>query len=150
DLDIGSSNLFEPAALHKTHGGVDDRFCREPVGGARFKPEYIAWQMKGADLTSPVGEELVGADRSGNHLVDIFGRFALAVDLLIPAIGEFIGDETSMSGERSELVGSGEGNRTDRIARDRNVQRLGKHGPSPSRSAKCYDVRPVSDNSLDI
>src|SRR5262245_60676810 len=94
DLDVDSSSLFETASLNKANSGVDDSFCREPVGVARLQPKHVARQVKGTDLTPSVGEQFVSANRSGNHLVDIFGGFVLAVDFLILAIGDFTRDKT--------------------------------------------------------
>jgi len=54
DLDIRSRSLLQTAAFDKTHSGVDDCFGRESVGGAGFKSEHVARQVKCTDLTPPV------------------------------------------------------------------------------------------------
>ena len=100
---------FEAAALHQAHGGVDDGFGREAMGGAGFEPEDVAGQMECADLAASVGKQLVGANRAADHLIDVFGRLILAVDFLILPVGEFGGDQAGMAGQRAELVGAGAG-----------------------------------------
>ena len=46
NLAIDACRLFETAAFHQAHGGIDDGFRREPVSHSQFKPENIARQMK--------------------------------------------------------------------------------------------------------
>jgi hypothetical protein len=36
DLDVGAGGLFQAAALHQAHGGVDDGFGGQAVPGAGF------------------------------------------------------------------------------------------------------------------
>ena len=61
--------------------------------GAGFEPEHVAGQMKRADLAASVGKQLVGANRAADHLIDIFRRLILAVDLLVLPVGEFGRDQ---------------------------------------------------------
>jgi hypothetical protein len=60
--------------------------------------------MEGADLAAAVGEKLVGAHRTADHLVDVFRRLILAVNLFVLAVGELGGDEARMPGQHAELV----------------------------------------------
>jgi hypothetical protein len=70
DLDMVVRRKLEAAALHQPHDGVDDGFRREAVAHFRFEPEDVAGQMKCADLASPVGQQLVGANRAADDLVE--------------------------------------------------------------------------------
>jgi cbb3-type cytochrome oxidase maturation protein len=56
--------LLKAAALHQAHGGIDNSFRCQPVDRSRFKAENVTRQMKRADLTPSVGEQLVAANRA--------------------------------------------------------------------------------------
>src|SRR5262245_5660510 len=124
--------LLEALALDEAQRGVEDGFGGEAMVGAGFQAKYVAGQVEGTDLAAAVGEQLVGAHRAADHLIDIFGRLILAVDFLVLAIGEFGGDEARMPGQHAEPVGSRAGN-AGNLAADGggSADRLGEHWASP-------------------
>ena len=85
--DVGSCGGFQAAALHQADGGIGDRFGCQAMGGTRIETEHVTSQMERADLAPAVAQQLVGANRAADHLVDILGRLAFAVDFLVLAIG---------------------------------------------------------------
>src|SRR5262245_77982 len=140
DADVALRGLFEAPALHQAQRGVEDGFGGKAMGRAGFEAEDVAGQMEGADLAAAVGEQLVGAHRAANHLVDIVGLLILAVDFLVLAVGEFGGDEASMPGQHAEAVARCAGERGN-LAADggRSADRLGEHWASPhSGMTKLY------------
>src|SRR3954468_22908062 len=58
-----------------------------------FEAEDIARGVEGLDLTPAVAQEAIGADRSADDLVNVFGRPAFAVNFLVPAIQEWLSDK---------------------------------------------------------
>ncbi len=64
DLDVDPGGLLEAAALYQAHGSIDNGFRCQPMARSRFKPEDVAWQVECADLTPPIGKQLVAADRA--------------------------------------------------------------------------------------
>ena len=60
---------------------VGERLGAEPVQFRRFEAEHVAGQVEGADLAAAVFEDLVGAHRAADHLIEILRRLLLAVDL---------------------------------------------------------------------
>jgi len=77
------------SATDDAHGGVDDRLRRKAMLAAVREAENVAGQVKGADLPAAVGQQLVAPYRAGFDLVDVFGRFLLAVDLGAFFVGKF-------------------------------------------------------------
>ena len=90
--------------------------------GAGIEAEHVARQMERADLAAAVVQQLVGTNRAADHLIDIFGRLAFAVDFLVLAVGKFGGDHTRTAGDDAELVGRW------RNRRARGVENLGVPG----------------------
>src|SRR4051794_12879415 len=85
-LNRDAGRLLEATAFHQANGGICDRFCSQPMNRSGLQPEYVARQMKRADLASAVVQQLVGTNRAANHLVDVFGGLAFAVNFLILAV----------------------------------------------------------------
>ena len=104
DLDIRSCGGFQAAALHQADGGVGDRFGRQAMGRAGVEAEHVTGQMERADLAPSVGKQLVGANCAADHLIDIFARLALAVDILILPVGKLAGNHTHTGRDHAELV----------------------------------------------
>ncbi len=104
NLDIGPCCLFETAAFHQAHGGIDDGFRRQPVVGSGFESEDVAWQVKCADLTPSVRKQFVSPNGALNDLIDIICRLVLAVDFLIFSVGELASNEAGMTREQTELI----------------------------------------------
>src|SRR5215216_5151788 len=104
DLDIRSRGGFQAAALHQTDSSIGDRFSRQAMGRAGIEAEHAAGQMERADLAPSVVEELVGANRAADHLIDIFGRLALTVDFLVLPVGKLAGNHTRAGRDHAELV----------------------------------------------
>src|SRR6266446_2518688 len=105
DPDIVVCRLLEAAALYEAHGGIDDGFRRQAMVHSRFQSEDVARQMKCANLAASVGQKLVGTNRAADHLIDVFGRLILAVNLFLLPVGEFRRDKPRMPGQGTELVG---------------------------------------------
>src|SRR6266702_6499838 len=133
NLHIDAGGLFEAAALHEPHGGVNNGFSGQPMDSSRFEPENVTRQMECADLTPSVGKQLVGANRTADHLVDIFRGIILAVDFLVLPVGELGGYQARMSGQRIKVIRDRAGNRADLVDDNGGVERRGEHGPSPLR-----------------
>jgi hypothetical protein len=136
DLDIRSGGGFQAAALHQADGGVGDRFSRQAMGGAGIEAEHVAGQMERADLAPSVVEQLVGADRAADHLIDIFARLALAVDFLILPVGKLGGNHTCAGRDHAELVDGrnslgARGGENLGCGDCRGGDRVGEHLPSP-------------------
>ena len=64
NLNIDAGRLLQAAALHQTHGRIDNGFRGEPMSCSGFKPEDVTRQMECADLTPSVGKQLVAASRT--------------------------------------------------------------------------------------
>src|SRR3954452_18358014 len=58
-----------------------------------FEAEDIARGVEALDLAPAVAQEAIGADRSADDLVNVFGRRAFAVDFLVSAIQQRLSDE---------------------------------------------------------
>src|SRR4029079_4479950 len=144
---------FQAAALHQADGGIGDCFGCQAMGGTRIETEHVTSQMGRADLAPAVAQELVGANRAADYLVDILGRLAFAVDFLVLAVGKFGGDHARTIGEDAELVGR----RRNRNARGvesvgcRGGDCLGMHvAISSMRDGLVYRGYLFSDISVDI
>lgn len=151
--DIGSRGGFQAAALHQADGGIGDRLGGQAMGGAGIEAEYVAGQMERTDLAASVVQELVGTHRAADHLIDILGWLAFAVDFLILAVGEFGRDYSRATGDDAELVGR----RRDRRARGgenrgcRGGDRLGVHvAISSMRDGLAYRECRFLNISVDI
>jgi len=71
------------AALDDEDARLADRLGREGMLVLKLEAEDVAGHVESLDLAAAVSEDLVDADRSADHLVEVLGRFALAVDLLV-------------------------------------------------------------------
>src|SRR5690349_6306189 len=94
----------------------------EPMSLAAFKAEDILREVEGVDLPAPVGEQLAGADRAGDDLVEDAAGLALGEDLLaavegaanagscgLRALGQIDGAAQGDGGGKAGIVGGGEG-----------------------------------------
>jgi hypothetical protein len=111
DLNIGFRRLIQPATHHQAYICIDNSFCRYAVDDARFQSEYIARQMKCADLTPSIGKQFVGPDGTLNYLIDIFSWLVLSVDFFVLIVGKLCGDEACITRDHTELIGCPAGNR---------------------------------------
>ena len=78
--------LHERAALDDGDRAIAHGFCGQVVALADLKAEDVARQIERSDLPAAVIQDLVGSDRAGNDLIDVFGFFALAVDFAVAGI----------------------------------------------------------------
>src|ERR1700687_1131147 len=107
--------------------------------------------MKRADLAPPVGEQLVCPNRAADDLIDIFRRLILAVDFLIFPVTKLRGYQAGMARKGTEMVRRGISNRSDLVASNGSIERLGEHEPSPlRRMANWYARQPDLEISFDI
>ena len=70
-------DVLKARSFHEPQCGVDDGFRRKPVCRPVFEAKDVTGEVKGADLATAVGEELIASDRTIDHLIDIFGAFGL-------------------------------------------------------------------------
>ena len=81
------ASAMHGAALDDQDVRVGDRLGREGVLVAHLEAENVARQVEGADLAAAVVQDLVGADRAADDLVEVLGRLVLAVDFDVAAEG---------------------------------------------------------------
>src|SRR6516225_4339452 len=81
DIIVPCRKRHHRAAFDHDNLAVGDRFRRKRVLVSGLETENVAGQMEGSDLTAPVHQDLVGAHRSTDDLVEVFGWLVLAVDL---------------------------------------------------------------------
>ena len=81
DVVVARGERDDGAALDHEHLAVGDRLGGEGVLVADLEAEHVARQVERADLAAAVVEDLVGAHRAADDLVDVIGRLVLAVDL---------------------------------------------------------------------
>lgn len=67
-----------------------------------------AREIKGANPTATVRQELAAADGSRDNLIDVFGRFVFSEDLLFLPIAELGGHKSGGTRGEREEVGAGE------------------------------------------
>ena len=83
DVVVSLRESRDGTPTDKQHARFDDRFSRVRVLALEFKAEDVAGRMKGLNLAPSVGQDSVGADSAADDLVEMFGRIALAVNLLV-------------------------------------------------------------------
>jgi len=89
DRRVHLGDVLETGAPREANGGLDDRFGGETVRGTVFQAEDVANQVKCANLSPAVREELVAPHRTLDHLIDIFRRFCLPEDFRAPIVSKF-------------------------------------------------------------
>ncbi len=85
---LGHMRQTDP--LYQPHRGVDDRLSGKAMDAAMLETEHIADEMKCANLSPPVGKQLVTAHRSVDDLIDVFRGLGLPENLGAAAIFEFL------------------------------------------------------------
>lgn len=125
DQNFDPGRLLKAAALHQTHGSIDNGFRCKPVGRSGFQAENITCQVE--CLTPPVGKQFVTANRTTYHLINVFRRLILAIDFLIFLVGKLGGDEACVPGHCTKLVriGGGVGDGVDLVANNRSAGQFG-------------------------
>src|SRR5436305_2991014 len=103
DMNISLRHMLQTTPLQKAHSRVDNRLRSKPMNAAVFQTEDVPSQMESADLTSPVGQQLVGPNCTVDHLVDVFRRLRLSVYLGAPVVPKFAQIDAG-TGKLSELT----------------------------------------------
>jgi hypothetical protein len=126
NLNVRSRCRFEAPSLYQADGGIADRFSGQAMGRAGIEAEDVARQMECTDLTPSVAQQLVGTNSAADHLVDVLGRLAFSVNLLILAVGirslSRLNNDTELVGRRRNL-----GTMAAEYLCCRSGDRLGKH-----------------------
>jgi hypothetical protein len=88
-LGVGFRHVLKAAPLHQPYRRLYDGLRGKLVGATVLQPKNVSRKMESADLAASIGEELVGANRTINDLVDIIGRLRLPENLRAPFVFEF-------------------------------------------------------------
>jgi hypothetical protein len=134
--DLGFGRDFKMMAVRRAQLGVDDGFGGQAVLVAGIQAEHVAGEVEGVDLAAAVGQQLVGPHRPGDHLVDMVGGLAFAIDFLVLVVGERGARETGVAEDRIEAVearGHGRGGDSSEGASSGFNGHFGEHGSSPVR-----------------
>src|SRR5207249_868298 len=99
DFTVAVRKRQHGAPLDHQNAGFGDRLRGKPVLLAELEAEDLARQMERGDLPAPVVEQLADADRAADHLVEIFGRLAFAVDLHVARIRHSRTHEVERAGD---------------------------------------------------
>ena len=104
--DIGVASGGALYALSPEDQDLCVRQClgRMPVGLALLEAEQVARQVEAGDLSPTVVENLVGSDRTFDDPVDELGVLALAVDLLLAAVGKRSSNDLGATREEGNLA----------------------------------------------
>ena len=79
----GSDGGYDFGLPAESQAGLMRSIGKQLADGAQLKPEDVAGHIKLADLAAAIIQDLGGADGPADELVEVFGRFILAVDLRI-------------------------------------------------------------------
>src|SRR5207302_8363139 len=104
NLDVRSGGSLEAATLHQADSCIGYGFGGQAMRRTGIETEHVAGQVERADLAPSVVEKLVGANRTADHLIDVFGRLTFAINLLLFPVGIFGGNHARTAGDYAELV----------------------------------------------
>src|SRR5207253_2608403 len=82
---------------------IDNRLRSKSMNAAVFQTEDVPSQMESADLTSPIGQQLVGSNRTIEHLIDVVRGLRFSVYLGAPVVSKFAQIDPG-TGKLSELT----------------------------------------------
>src|ERR1051326_9141540 len=103
-----------------------------------FQAEHVAGQVEAADLAAAVAEDLVGAHRAADQLVEIIGRLVLAEDFRVARKHHGGDDQLQVLSQRPRFARRSGGDRAWSVQRSRAGKNggaadcsLGQHGALP-------------------
>src|SRR6185436_6344709 len=104
---------------------------------AGLEAEYVARQIERADLPPAIGEHLVSAHRPAEHLVEIIGRFVLAVDLGGAGVRHHRAHQVERIRERMRRDSRAGSCAVPAMLGRLGWEGLGQHGCAPRLSLRC-------------
>ena len=108
-----------------------------------LETEHIARQVEAADLPPPVIEDLVGPRGSAHDLVEVLGRFVLAVYLLVARERHGGAHQFDRAGQWMRSNGELDGSPASRAVGHVLNRRLHRHDPHPLLNLVRAVVRPM-------